>query len=173
MAIALLFGCSGEADEAKKLGFSSVDEMKEVQSKGWHTQQKYFEDNPQIANAAEEKRLNDEKQAADAKADVERKKQRENIATDLTDNNWYVVDRLLKECKIDAGGPAGMIKNLQIVRATYRAVDEDKVGDTPVRVSIEIPSQGGAVIYYRGLNRCNESLDADKTAKEAEVNRYK
>ena len=42
--IAGLFGCGGEADEAKKLGFASVEEMKEVQAKGWHTKQKYEED---------------------------------------------------------------------------------------------------------------------------------
>ena len=49
-----LFGCGGEADEAKKLGFSSVEEMKEAHAKGWHTQQQYYKDNPAIAikNAA-------------------------------------------------------------------------------------------------------------------------
>jgi hypothetical protein len=40
----VLFGCSGEADEAKKLGFGSVDEMKEAHAKGWHTQQQYYKD---------------------------------------------------------------------------------------------------------------------------------
>lgn len=40
----LLYGCSGEADEAKKLGFSSVEEMKEIHAKGWHTKEKYEED---------------------------------------------------------------------------------------------------------------------------------
>jgi len=47
-----LFGCNEEANEAKKLGFSSVVEMKEAQTKGWHTQKKYYEDNPSIAQAA-------------------------------------------------------------------------------------------------------------------------
>ena len=49
--VAGLFGCGGEADEAKKLGFASVEEMKEVQAKGWHTKQKYVEDNPALASA--------------------------------------------------------------------------------------------------------------------------
>ncbi|WP_143541653.1 hypothetical protein [Rhodoferax fermentans] len=64
----VLLGCSGEADEAQKLGFSSVPEMKEVQAKGWHTQQKYYEDNPQIAKDAEERRLTVEREAAESKA---------------------------------------------------------------------------------------------------------
>jgi hypothetical protein len=45
----VLFGCGGDADEAKKLGFASVDEMKEAHAKGWHTQQQYYKDNPELA----------------------------------------------------------------------------------------------------------------------------
>jgi hypothetical protein len=52
--MATLFGCGSEADEAKKLGFASVDEMKEAHTKGWHTQQKYYADNPDIARKAQE-----------------------------------------------------------------------------------------------------------------------
>lgn len=40
----LLLGCGREADEAKKLGFASVEEMKEIQAKGWHTKEKFEED---------------------------------------------------------------------------------------------------------------------------------
>jgi hypothetical protein len=40
----VLSGCSGEAEEAKKLGFASVEEMKEIQAKGWHTKARYDED---------------------------------------------------------------------------------------------------------------------------------
>lgn len=46
-----LFGCSGDADEAKKLGFSSVDEMRQIQAKGWHTQTKYEEDTAKPAGS--------------------------------------------------------------------------------------------------------------------------
>jgi hypothetical protein len=49
---AVLFGCGGEADEAKKLGFASLDEMKEAHAKGWHTQQQYYKDNPSLAKQA-------------------------------------------------------------------------------------------------------------------------
>jgi hypothetical protein len=49
----VLFGCGGDADEAKKLGFASVDEMKEAHAKGWHTQQQYYKDNPNIARKTE------------------------------------------------------------------------------------------------------------------------
>ena len=55
----VLFGCGGEADEAKKLGFASVDEMKEAHAKGWHTQQQYHKDNPDIERKAEQKDIGD------------------------------------------------------------------------------------------------------------------
>jgi hypothetical protein len=56
----VLFGCGGESDEAKKLGFASVDEMKEAHAKGWHTKQKYEEDKLVI-----EQRIAEEKRAAE------------------------------------------------------------------------------------------------------------
>jgi hypothetical protein len=41
----LISACGGgEADEAKKLGFASVDEMKDIHAKGWHTKARYEED---------------------------------------------------------------------------------------------------------------------------------
>lgn len=42
--LALLTACSGESGEAKKLGFASVDEMKEIHAQGWHTKYQYEED---------------------------------------------------------------------------------------------------------------------------------
>ncbi len=42
--LVVLNGCSGEADEAKKLGFASIEEMKEIHAKGWHTKERYEED---------------------------------------------------------------------------------------------------------------------------------
>ena len=50
IAFALL-GC-GEDEEAKKLGFSSVSEMKEIQAKGWHTIQRYDEDRAKASGFA-------------------------------------------------------------------------------------------------------------------------
>jgi hypothetical protein len=40
----LLLGCSNEEDEAKKLGFSNVEEMKKFHSEGWHSKERYNED---------------------------------------------------------------------------------------------------------------------------------
>ena len=42
--LALLAACGGESGEAKKLGFASVDEMKEIHAQGWHTKYQYEED---------------------------------------------------------------------------------------------------------------------------------
>jgi hypothetical protein len=45
LAITLaLSGCSGESEEAKKLGFSNAEEMKQIHLKGWHTKDKYISD---------------------------------------------------------------------------------------------------------------------------------
>ena len=43
-ALCFIAACSGDSNEAKKLGFASVAEMKEIHAKGWHTKQKYDED---------------------------------------------------------------------------------------------------------------------------------
>lgn len=43
-ATLVVVACGGEADEAKKLGFASVAEMKEIHSKGWHTKERYEDD---------------------------------------------------------------------------------------------------------------------------------
>lgn len=39
--LVLLTACSGESDEAKKLGFASIDEMKEIHAQGWHTKNRF------------------------------------------------------------------------------------------------------------------------------------
>jgi hypothetical protein len=44
LPIAIL-GCNAEDQEAHKLGFESVEQMKQVHAKGWHTRKKYEEDN--------------------------------------------------------------------------------------------------------------------------------
>lgn len=67
----VLFGCGGEADETRKLGFAGADEMKESHAKGWHTQQQYYKDNPDIARKAEEK-LASERKLAEQKAAEEK-----------------------------------------------------------------------------------------------------
>jgi len=83
--VSLLFGCGGESDEAKNLGFSSVDEMKVAQAKGWHTQQKYYEDNPNIASESVEKKLRVEKTAAEAKAAENKKTEVKSAVEEKTD----------------------------------------------------------------------------------------
>ena len=37
-------GCDNKSTEATKLGFSSVQEMEEIHSKGWHTKAQYEDD---------------------------------------------------------------------------------------------------------------------------------
>lgn len=44
MSLLVLTACGGESGEAKKLGFASVDEMKELHAQGWHTKERYEED---------------------------------------------------------------------------------------------------------------------------------
>lgn len=62
--LAVLNGCSGEAEEAKKLGFASVEEMKEIHAKGWHTKDQYLKDATNSdKTAVSNKHLNEEKAA--------------------------------------------------------------------------------------------------------------
>lgn len=61
-----VYGCgNGEADEAKKLGFASVDEMKQIHAKGWHTKARYDED---------EAIKQGYKSVAEMRAEIEKKK---------------------------------------------------------------------------------------------------
>ena len=48
----VICGCNSDADEAKILGFSSVQEMNNIQSQGWHTKERYLHD----MNLLEEKK---------------------------------------------------------------------------------------------------------------------
>jgi len=66
----LLLGC-GEKDEAKKLGFTNAVEMKDIQSRGWHTKERYEEDR---AKAAELIRIEEMKKAEEAKQKEEEAK---------------------------------------------------------------------------------------------------
>lgn len=80
-----LFGCDGESDEAKKLGFASVSEMKDIHAKGWHTVQRYDEDRakaggyPSVAamKAAEEVIIKQEAAKALALKEAEDAKKKE------------------------------------------------------------------------------------------------
>jgi len=89
---AVLFGCSGEADEAKKLGFASVDEMKEAHAKGWHTKERYEED------AARQKGFGS---VAEMKAAIAKKKEEEEKA--ILQRKLAVEKRaqFAKECDFD------------------------------------------------------------------------
>jgi hypothetical protein len=41
----LLSACDPAEDEAKRLGFADVQEMRSIQAQGWHTKDKYIDDN--------------------------------------------------------------------------------------------------------------------------------
>lgn len=73
-----LVGCgSREADEAKKLGFVNVDEMKALHAKGWHTKQQYEKDLVVL-----EKKIAEERIAAEAKIAEEKRAAAEKCKSD-------------------------------------------------------------------------------------------
>ena len=43
-SVALLGGCGGSDPDPGKLGFSSMEEMQEIQAQGWRTKQRYEQD---------------------------------------------------------------------------------------------------------------------------------
>ena len=44
LAFFVLSACDPAEDEAKKLGFNDVQDMRSIQVQGWHTKEKYYED---------------------------------------------------------------------------------------------------------------------------------
>lgn len=67
-------GCSGESQEAKNLGFDSLEEMKDIHKQGWHTKNQYNEDTARIngfSNYAEMKAFEEKK-----KIELEEKKKK-------------------------------------------------------------------------------------------------
>lgn len=46
-----LGGCNGQLEQARELGFSSVEEMKSVHAKGWHTKSRYESDKVRMGSA--------------------------------------------------------------------------------------------------------------------------
>lgn len=44
ISFAVLSACNSKDEEAKKLGFSSAEEMNEIHAQGWHTKNRYEED---------------------------------------------------------------------------------------------------------------------------------
>lgn len=47
-SVIMLTACDQAEDEAKKLGFKDAKDMIFIQSKGWHTKEKYYEDNYKV-----------------------------------------------------------------------------------------------------------------------------
>ncbi len=173
VAILSLFGCSGEADESKRLGFASVDEMKQAHANGWHTQQQYYKDNPTIARKAEERLAVEKKRNAEKRAaDEEKETKKSVVALDDSDREWYGEDSLTHGCK-KTDGPGEMIKTMQVLGEAYKAIDVEKSGGDPVVVTLEIRSRGASITYYRGEKRCEAKLGAKLGAKSAEVDKYR
>jgi hypothetical protein len=92
-------------------------------------------------------------------------------ALPLTEMTWYAPNNLTKECMQDEG-PGKMIEMLQTLQKPYTTKDEEKVGETVTVVTIEMPSEGGAIRYLRGKDRCEAYVNAVKSLNEGEVNKY-
>lgn len=67
----------------------------------------------------------------------------------------------------------GLLKNFGILNRKYRTVDEEKVGDVPTRVRLELLDSGQTMTFYRGKERCEALLAAEEAKNKAEVNRYR
>ncbi len=67
----LFTACASEEDEAKRLGFSSIDEMKSIQKMGWHTKAQHENDKAKALGYSSAKEMAD----ALVKSEDERKRQ--------------------------------------------------------------------------------------------------
>ena len=75
----------------------------------------------------------------------------------IADTEWYGIDRHYRKCVESEDGPAGHIKNHQILDVPYKAMDIEENGIV-VNTTIQTPSLGQEVTFYRGEQRCKALL---------------
>lgn len=76
--------------------------------------------------------------------------------------DWYAPESFSFECKLDEG-PSKMIENMQAIGIRYTAIEDKKIGDVVVQLTLQIPSKGVQITYYRGKDRCDAAISAKKT----------
>lgn len=93
----------------------------------------------------------------------------EEVGTDL---NWYAEESMTHQCK-QQEGPGKMIELMDAIGKPHSQTGEKKIGDTLVQMTLEMPSEGVSVTFYRGMNRCETALKNRETAKKAVADKYK
>ena len=66
-----------------------------------------------------------------------------------------------------------MIEMLQALGRDYKVIDDKKVGGTVVQVTLQIPSEGGQITFYRGKARCEAALSLEKSKQKSQVDKYR
>jgi hypothetical protein len=92
----------------------------------------------------------------------------EEVGTDL---KWYVEDPITHNCEIN-DGPGAMIKTMDGAGYPHKEVDEKKIGDTVVQVTLQMLAQRVQATYYRGRERCESALNKAKDNKKAVADKY-
>ena len=83
-------------------------------------------------------------------------------------SGWYGIHRISGACE-ETGGPADLIKSLQILGLPYKAND---VTENGIVVETTIGDSTAEVTYYRGMARCEQATQASKEIKERELRKY-
>jgi hypothetical protein len=84
---------------------------------------------------------------------------------------WYVIENYENKCIADEG-PSKLIKMLQTLKQPYEAIDTTENGKI-VKVRIEAPTQGFAVNYYNGKERCLQEKKFSESKNKEILEKYK
>ena len=90
----------------------------------------------------------------------------------VSDMTWYSPESITNDCK-ERDGPSNMIEMLQTLKKPYNAVEDKKVGDVVVQLTLQMPSEGRQITYFRGRDRCEAAVASKKAAEKFEVDKYK
>ena len=92
--------------------------------------------------------------------------------TEITDKEWYSESAIEHKCQKNEG-PSKMIEGAKALGESYKVIDREKVGDTVVKVELQLISRGASLMFYRGLERCEKNLAGKNNLNNAEMNKYK
>jgi hypothetical protein len=164
LAMVLMFaisGCDNKSSEAKKLGFSSVQEMEEIHSKGWHTKSQYEEDSARqlgYKSAADMKialaREKQEKERLENEAKLAEQKRKE-----MAGQCQYNLASVMYDYAFNGSRISGAVEEIGFYLAAAKMVEKMELDkEKQINERTQIQAAGVADFNGRPIPACVEKL---------------
>ncbi|WP_200157196.1 hypothetical protein [Allochromatium vinosum] len=93
-----------------------------------------------------------------------------NVASAAADAEWWAIATISGRC-VEDDGPAAFIKNHRALGLPYTAKDLEENG-VIVQTTIQSPSFGTQITYFRGKLRCERALSLKERDQQQEIEKY-